>query len=148
MLRALAHDEHVIGRRTDVLGGAIEPVQRLDGIAQVEEGRSAALGVERRAGFQSDDGLPPAGVEAGRRVLEGHRGREAQGVGEGVAPMRVRPQPGAAEGGPEDGGMQRDGEEQSAPPAGDHLHALVREIGQGQGGGHRVPSPAAFWAVL
>ena len=46
VLGALADDEHVVGRRADVLGGAVQAVQRLDGVAEVEERGAAALGVE------------------------------------------------------------------------------------------------------
>ena len=48
VLGALADDEHVVGRRADVFGGAVQAVQRLDGVAEVEERRAAPLGVERR----------------------------------------------------------------------------------------------------
>jgi hypothetical protein len=78
--RALAHGEHVVGRRADVLGRAVEAVHAFDGVAEVEEGGAAAIGVERRAGRQADDGLAAARVQARRGVLEGHRGGQAQGI--------------------------------------------------------------------
>jgi hypothetical protein len=140
VLGALADDEHVVGRRAHVFCRAVQPVQGLDGVAEVEEGRAAALRVERRAGRKRDDGLAPAGVEAGGGVLQRHRRREAKGVAEGVAPVRVGPEARPTEGGAENRGVQRDGDEQAAASAGDHLHALVREVGQGQSVRHRGSS--------
>ena len=145
---AFADGQHVVGGRADVFRRAVEPVEPLHRVAEVEEGRAAPVGVERRAGRQADDGLAAAGIEPRGGVLQGHRGRQAERVADGVAPVRVGPQPGAAEGGPEGRGVQRDGDDEAAARARGHLHAFVGEIGQGQGVRHRVLFRLALWAVL
>ena len=143
---ALADDEHVVGRAPHVLRRPVEPAEGFDGVAEVQERRAPLIGVEPLPLCEPDHGLAAAGVESGGGVLEGHRGREPQRVAESVAPTRVGPQPRAAERGSEHRRVERHGDEQPAAPAGDHLHALVGEIGQGQGVRHRVLFRRASWA--
>ena len=69
VLGALAHDEHVVLGRADILGGAVAALERLDEVAEVEQGRAAVLLVEHGAHGQRDHRLAAARVEAGSSIL-------------------------------------------------------------------------------
>ncbi len=73
---ALADHEHVLGGRADILRGAIEAAERLDGVAEVEERRAAPLGVQHGPLGEAQHGLAAARVETCRRVLQGHGRRQ------------------------------------------------------------------------
>ena len=74
-------DVHVLAVGADVARGDVPAAQRLD---------EAAVGAQQRLGLQrggvaDDDGLAAAVVQAGQRVLVGHRAGQVQRVGEGAS---------------------------------------------------------------
>ena len=86
--------------------------------------------VERDARGDADDGLAAAAREAGCGVLHGHRLREAEGVGEGVGPLAVAPESGAAEGLAEPGRVHgHDDREPGTGAAGDEHPFVVGRLG-------------------
>src|SRR6185436_15012562 len=78
--------------------GPVAAVEHVDGLGEVEQGRAALLGAERRvAGAAHDHALAAALGEVGDRGLEGHRAAQAQRVGDRVARVAVGPHAAAAE---------------------------------------------------
>jgi hypothetical protein len=96
-LGALVHDRHELGARADVFGGHVGAAERLDRVAEIEHGVACARLVEGDPRGDRDHGLAAAARETGCGVLQRHRLREAEGVGEGVGPVPITPEPGAAE---------------------------------------------------
>ena len=71
---ALARDQHVFGRRADVLADAVAPAERVDRVTEVEHRGAPALGGELGVVWsQRDHALAAAEGKSGKRALQGHR---------------------------------------------------------------------------
>ena len=126
--RALGDHGHVGVGGADVLGGPVAAVEHLDGLGEVEQHLAPLLGAERRlAGAAHDHALAAALGEAGDGGLEGHRAREPERVGDGVARVRVGPHAAAAERRAERRRVDGDDREQARPPAAADEQLLVLE---------------------
>ncbi len=97
-------DVHVLAVGADVARGDVAAAQRLDEAAVRAEQRLGLV----RGGIADDHGLAAAVVQAGHRVLVGHRAGQVQHVGQGRVLVRVGVEAGPAERGAERGRVDGD----------------------------------------
>ena len=128
----LGDHPHVGLGRADVLGGEVGAVERLDGVAEVEQHGAAASPVGGAVpGGQHDHALAAAEREAGDGGLEGHRAREPQRVAHRRARVGVGPHPAAAQRRPARGRVHRDDRVEARPPPAADEQRLVGRAARG-----------------
>jgi len=97
VLGSFGDNRHEFCARAHVFGGHVHPAEAVDRVAEVEHRITLLCVREHGADREVDHGLSSAPVETGRSILQGHGGREPQGVRDGIRPAVVLPQPGATE---------------------------------------------------
>ena len=125
---ALRDHRHVGVGGPDVLGGPVAPAEDVDGVAEVQQRGAAQLALQRRLAERAHDHALAAALRQVRdRGLEGHRARQAQRVGDGVARVGVAPHAAAAERRPARGRVHGDDRVQPRATAAADEQLLVLE---------------------
>lgn len=157
MLGSFGDNRHEFCARAHVFGGHVHPAEAVDRVAEVEHRITLLCVREHGADREVDHGLSSAPVETGRSILQGHGGREPQGVRDGIRPAVVLPQPGATERLAEASGMDGDTHDQARAGPGSDEHLFVRERDHGKGVQRRrwlseshdsFPVRVALWAEV